>query len=790
MADIQSNSRDWLIQKSAASRTAGRRSATAEPTFPEAFLTSESVVAEEFQASPTATARRSLSPTGPLDFTYQLPEGESAVLAIRHPSGALTFHLPVESTRRGAGQPGEVRFTVVVNSVNVETGRRGIVSQAVKAVLITVGKVAADKAVSLALPVLAKLAEEAAWKKHGLQEGWVKVSKESLAAGKLAPAAPNSTERTLLLIHGTFSHAASAYGSLAKSDFFERIAPIYGDRIFAFDHFTVSRTPEDNAKMLLQALPDQSFAFDVITHSRGGLVLRNLVERTAALGPISKRFSIGNAVLVASPNDGTPLATPARWQDTIGWIANLLELFPIDNPLTTGADFVANGIVWLARHASGDLPGLHSMDGNGEPIAELQGPPGPPPNAYSALVSNYNPSANVLQRMIDTGVDQFFGTANDLVVPTEGGWKVDRSSITYVPANRIGCFGPGGNIALDSVTHIDFFPHTETVDFLVTALAGQPHKLVPVDPGKALPDRRLLRSATSPFAAAARATQAFAPVAAPSGSAPRAVFDGREVVASDTFHLVVLPSSDSDKHKGQILAHYGSARVLERFGLGGAEDGAGLRWRKIIKVHEDIKDYINDNKGQMPNADQLRDFGEILFETLFPGAVRRLYDTARSLQRSERLNVILTSTIPWVADKPWEFCFDPVRKTSLAMEELHFVRNVMTAVPAEIIDDRQRLRILVTSAQPMGLGKLSTDEEAAVIRRGFEPLVEAGLAEVDVLARATPASLHGYVSTGKYSVVHFIGHGEYDPKEDKGYLVFQDDQGNPYKVDETSARHI
>ena len=187
----------------------------------------------------------------------------------------------------------------------------------------------------------------------------------------------------------------------------------------------------------------------------------------------------------------------------------------------------------------------------------------------------------------------------------------------------------------------------------------------------------------------------------------------------------------------------------------------------------------------------MEEFGTVLFDTLFPGSVRRLYDTARSLQRkSERLNVILTSTIAWVADKPWEFCFDPVRRTSLAMEELHFIRNVMTAVPAEVIDDQQRLRILVASAQPMGLGKLSMDEEEAVIRRGFEPLREAGLAEVDVLARATPASLHGYVSTGRYSVVHFIGHGEYDATNDKGFLVFQDDSGNPYKVDERSARQI
>ena len=128
-------------------------------------------------------------------------------------------------------------------------------------------------------------------------------------------------------------------------------------------------------------------------------------------------------------------------------MANLLELFP-DNPFTTGAAFVGNGLVWLANHASGDLPGLHAMDGDGPLIAAIQSPPGPPADAYSALVANYHPTGAALQRLLDAGLDQFFGSANDLVVPSEGGWRIDRTNATSspIPATRIGCFGPGGNL--------------------------------------------------------------------------------------------------------------------------------------------------------------------------------------------------------------------------------------------------------------------------------------------------------------------------------------------------------
>src|SRR4030095_11551382 len=119
------------------------------------------------------------------------------------------------------------------------------------------------------------------------------VTKGGLAGGRLDAGKPSSTERSLLLVHGTFSNAAGAFASLAKSNFFEEVAPLYGERMFAFDHFSISRTPEENVRMLLKELPDKAFTFDVITHSRGGLVLRNLVERPNAFGALASRFTLG-----------------------------------------------------------------------------------------------------------------------------------------------------------------------------------------------------------------------------------------------------------------------------------------------------------------------------------------------------------------------------------------------------------------------------------------------------------------------------------------------------------------
>src|SRR5262249_53704807 len=159
------------------------------------------------------------------------------------------------------------------------------------------------------------------------------------------------------------------------------------------------------------------------------------------------------------------------------------------------------------------------------------------------------------------------------------------------------------------------------------------------------------------------------------------------------------------------------------------------------------------------------------------GAVRRLYEPARSSTGPARLDLVFTSMVPWIADKPSEFAFDPVRRAFLATDEVHFARNVLTSTPAEAIATRPPpIRILVVTAQPLGHAALSGAAGAWAARRGFEPLRRAGAAAIEVRARATAADLEAGVKAGA-DIVHFVGHGVYDPRTQEGHLLFEDDDG-------------
>ncbi len=276
------------------------------------------------------------------------------------------------------------------------------------------------------------------------------------------------------------------------------------------------------------------------------------------------------------------------------------------------------------------------------------------------------------------------------------------------------------------------------------------------------------------------------------------VFEKPSAEAGETFELVVMdefrPEASADRKPmpkfAQVFASYCGARVSSIMRLRADRGEDKTRFGQIIRVHERIKAYTNRQSGTLPDDREMVEFGTNLFDTLFQGDVRRLYDEARTRQRG-RLDLVLTSMIPWIAEKPWEFAYDGGRGSFLATEETNFIRNVLTNVPADpIVRSNGPLRILVVSAQPIGSGALSIDQEVAVVRRGFEPLVDAGLVQIDALARATPSMIHGHLTTGNYQVVHFIGHGVYDEKRGEGCLIFVNENGGEYPLGERSVREI
>jgi hypothetical protein len=690
----------------------------------------------------------------------------------RHPSGALTFHAP------GAIEGGTHRFEVRLAPPPPASRGPGAVLRVF--FLRFAGAVA-----GALLPALAR-----AWEKKRFEEAHIPLGllRLSVREGKLAasrigrPSLPSAPGKILLFLHGTFSHASAAFSDLARDGAFEALSKLYEGRVFAFNHLTVGRSPDENVKALLEAvrgarLDPSRVSLDVVTHSRGGLVGRLLAS--SAVSP-----RVYRVFLAASPNEGTPLASPARWDRLAAWLANIGEMFP-GGALAFGLDFAAEALVWMASRAGGTLPGIAAMDPAGGLVEKLNSVASRP-YEVAAAIARYEPRGSTARRLLDAAAGVFFEDPNDLVVPTEGGARLGAAP--PVPEDDVIRFGPGGNAgAVAVVHHLNLFAQKETREGIKTFLERKRGLKIFLEgeeregPAGAREQRRgkgrrLKRSAGQPHhpskhARSASSSSSSAKYSSSSSSrAPR---------AARRFELVLVGGRGGEP--AHLLASFAGARVVEPFETKGG--AAGERMRVIIAMHERVLAALDGGGSEpLPAAKELREYGAVLFETLFPGAVRRLWDEARTAAKGA-LEVVFTPGLDWIADKPWELAWDSSRRRFLA-DDAVLVRGVFGAPPsASPPPGRGPLHVLVALAEPRDAAPVAARQEAAAIRAALKPLVKAGLVRLEVLAATSPASLHRRLSAGRVDVLHFVGHGAFDEKEKTGSLFLVDARGRSLAVD-------
>lgn len=273
------------------------------------------------------------------------------------------------------------------------------------------------------------------------------------------------TGRALLMIHGTNSQTHTAFGDLPKA-FVEEMHARYEGRVFAFDHPSLTHSPRKNVETFLSMMPAGiTLDVDIICHSRGGLVSRVFSEKLSELAPGAPAVSVNRVVFVGAPNSGTPMADEKTIGDMFDTLTNLLNVIPT-NGVTDAMSLVLTGVKLLATGLWSSLDGLRSMQPEGEFGAWLNVGERSDRTHYFALTSNYTPTHKTLMRLAtDRLADRIFkGTANDMVVPTDGVFAANGSG--YFPIAEQVVFG-----ASDGVAHTSFFQYPKTTAQLSSWLA-------------------------------------------------------------------------------------------------------------------------------------------------------------------------------------------------------------------------------------------------------------------------------------------------------------------------------
>lgn len=301
--------------------------------------------------------------------------------------------------------------------------------------------------------------------------------------------------RVLVLVHGTFSSTVGCFGSLGCTPWgraFLEAALAHYDLVLGWDHKTLSEDPAANAGALANALSridwPTSPQIDVISHSRGGLVVRALLELALGNGEVPK---IRRAVFVGAANAGTELARPANWHRFVDLYTSLaaascrvLSLLPHAAPAAEIARGIVRTIGALVRAIVDEgldpaiAPGLAAMIPEGTYLSGFRDNLGDVPVRCFLIAADFEPG--VLDRdesqalplrlalwAADNIIDSLMnGLPNDLVVNTD--------SMNALGANLEAGWSEALTLMKSpNVYHTNYFARPEVVN-LLTRWLGLP----------------------------------------------------------------------------------------------------------------------------------------------------------------------------------------------------------------------------------------------------------------------------------------------------------------------------
>lgn len=178
--------------------------------------------------------------------------------------------------------------------------------------------------------------------------------------------------------------------------------------------------------------------------------------------------------------------------------------------------------------------------------------------------------------------------------------------------------------------------------------------------------------------------------------------------------------------------------------------------------------------------------GAQLFEAVFQGEVlsclRRSMDAAGRLRKGLRIRLRL-GDVPELANLPWELLYDSSRDSFLALSrETPLVRYLDLPEPARDLDAQPRLRVLAVIASPAGFPPLDVEREWTNLKAGLSELEARGAVAVDRLESASVAALQNQLLRQEYHILHFLGHGDFDPAANDSVLLLQGEDGRAQAV--------
>jgi formylglycine-generating enzyme required for sulfatase activity len=178
----------------------------------------------------------------------------------------------------------------------------------------------------------------------------------------------------------------------------------------------------------------------------------------------------------------------------------------------------------------------------------------------------------------------------------------------------------------------------------------------------------------------------------------------------------------------------------------------------------------------------IKSFGARLYASALSGKVetllQRSLDEVKRQGQGLRIRLHLDEQAPELAVLPWECLYWADQDHFLALsEQTPLVRYPDLPVPEPSLRVTLPLRILTVIASPSDAPPLQVEQEWERLCSALADLEQRKLVQVERLRPATLAQLQAQLRQAEFHILHFIGHGIFDPQRNQGGLLFVDEQG-------------
>jgi len=187
-----------------------------------------------------------------------------------------------------------------------------------------------------------------------------------------------------------------------------------------------------------------------------------------------------------------------------------------------------------------------------------------------------------------------------------------------------------------------------------------------------------------------------------------------------------------------------------------------------------------------PPREEVKNFGKILFNAIFQDKIKRRYDQSLGKIKGsdDRLRIELRIESPELSFLPWEFLYDPERRSHLVLsKELSIVRYLLIPHEIEPLEVAPPLKILIVISAPSDSTPLQVKNELIKITSALKKMKRRGHIKLDILDKVTVDEFRNRIQN--YHVIHYIGHGGFVErgKDEIGCLFFENEAGSSDLVD-------